>query len=523
MENYKNFNEYIEQTCSKYADRIAFRIKSTPYTDITYRQMQEDINALTSYFIAHDLKRVAVIGRNSYEWFVVFLSALYSGGIIVPLDRGLFSAEIDNQLSRSEADAVFYTDDLSSIFEEKNNIFKCCVNSEEYTSILQFGRDNYVKPPIGDPNKTSILVFTSGTTSDAKAVELSQSNILSDAYSMAIWENFYSTDVNLAILPFHHTFGMVQMILFTGFGMCHVFAQGLRIAKALVEYKVTILVGVPRIIEEMHKTIIRKLTKAKKANTVRTLMKVTNTLCKLKFDIRRKTYKEIIDAMGGNLRFIIIGAAAPNPESLKFFNSLGILTVQGYGLTETSPCIAAENDDNMRLGSVGKAIPGANIVIDSPNENGIGEITVQGSMVMRGYYKNTQATESVMKNGFFHTGDMGYLDKDGFLFITGRKKNIIVLSNGKNVFPEELEFLVSNHELVKECLVDSCTKNGKEFIRVTVVCEDINSDSSAIKQHIANVCEKLPNYKKIDIIEFTENEFEKTTTLKIKRNKNVSN
>lgn len=529
--NFNNIREIIEYSSVKFKDRVAFKIKkkiggTISYTDITYERLRSDIEALSKYFMAHNLcgKRIAVIGKNSYEWMLVFLSALCSGSIIVPLDKGLFECELRNQLDRSEADAIFYPTVFEGFLQSRKNLIKICTDNGELDAAVSEGRalplDKEYKKIKIDSKKMSILVFTSGTTSESKAVMLSQKNIAANVYGMNIWEKFYPDDVNMAILPFHHTFGMTQIVLFLSCGMCNVFCEGLKIAKCLSEYKVTVLVAVPRIVDEIYASIIKKLTALKKLKTVNRVMGITSSLSKVNIDIRRKAFKDIIDALGGGLRCIVVGAAPANPDILKWFNDLGILTVQGYGLTETAPVVAAENEAHMRTASVGKPLPNVKVKIKNPDENGIGEIIVSGDNVMLGYYKDDDATDKVMRNGYFHTGDMGYMDKNGYLYITGRQKNVIVLNNGKNVFPEELEQLIGDSPAVKECIVFNKDDSGRDCIYAKIVYNtefDLEKIQELVGEHIKKINKRLIPYKQIRGYDLTDEEMEKTTTLKIKR------
>ncbi len=531
VKQYENIRAMIEDISVKFSDNKAFVVKEKMagkviYKNITFKKLREETEAFSRYLIAHGLqgKRIAVIGKNSYNWMLVYLSALCSGSVIVPLDKGLLEYEIKEQLERSEADAVFYAKEFESVFAHIEGVKCVCTDSDEFKSIVEEGyslknSDEYQKIKI-DADAMSILLFTSGTTSKSKAVMLSHRNILSDVYGMSIWEKFLPTDVNLAILPFHHTFGMTQIVLFLAHGMCNVFCEGVRIAKALTEYKVTVLVAVPRIVEEMRSIIMRKLKSMNKVETVNKGIKLTSFLRKVGIDIRRKIFKDIIDGLGGGLRCIIVGAAPSKPDVLEWFNAIGILTVQGYGLTETSPCLAAENEKCLRRGSVGKALPNVELKICDTDENGIGEIAAKGEMVMLGYYKAEDETAKVMKDGYFHTGDMGYIDRDGYLFITGRKKNVIVLKNGKNVFPEELEFLLEKCEAVRECIVYNEFSDSKDCISAKIVYNtdfDEEKAKEVIDSHIKTINESLIFYKQIKNVEITDKEMEKTTTLKIKR------
>lgn len=525
-QKYAHLREMLETIAVKFENNIAFKVKkrdenNKPYYDeITYARFAKETEYLARSFMKRGLagKRIAVIGKNSYEWIVVFLATVCAGGVIVPLDRGLLDYEIEDQLRRSEATALFYGGE----FRERvanYDLFKVCTEDGEFADMLAEGKEADNKAEYDaievSTHGMTVLLFTSGTTSASKAVMLSQNNITSNAYAMSLWEKFYETDINMALLPFHHTFGMMQMMLFLSIGMCNVFCEGLRIAKCLSEYGVTIFVGVPRIIEEMMLAVNRKIKAQGKTKTIKIALKVSNALRKIGIDIRRKLFKQILDGMGGGLRLVIIGAAAASPEVLKFFNDIGVLSIQGYGLTETSPVISAESDIYMRTNSVGRTIPGVEARIDNPGENGIGEIVVRGENVMLGYYNDPEATAAIMKDGWLHTGDMGKIDKDGYIYICGRKKNVIVLSNGKNVFPEEIETLVNLSPAIKECVVYS---EGDDICCKIVSDDKFEDDKErAIKEHIASVNEQLIQYKKINRYTVQEDEMVKTTTGKIKR------
>ncbi len=523
---YTNLKELIVSCGQKFKNNIAFKIKKKDsngkvyYDDVNYERLSNEVEYLARSIMKKGLsgKRIAVIGKNSYEWIVAFLATVCAGSIIVPLDRGLLDYEIEDQLKRSEASAIFYGEAFSERMKQYD-IIKICTDGNEFHEMLKEGKtcDNKKEYDsiIINPNVLSILLFTSGTTSQSKAVMLSQRNITSNIYAMTLWEKLYETDVNMALLPFHHTFGMVQTLLFLSFGMCNVFCEGLRIAKCLNEYGVTVFVGVPRVIEEMMLTINRKIESQGKRGKINFALKLSGFLRKIGIDIRRKLFKQILDAMGGKLRLIIIGAAAASPDVLKFFNNIGVLSIQGYGLTETSPVVSAENDTHMRTNSVGLTIPGVQAKIDNPDENGIGEIIVRGDNVMLGYYKDEEKTAEVIKDGWFYTGDMGTIDKDGYIFISGRKKNVIVLSSGKNVFPEEIETVVNLSPAIKECVVFA---EGDSIRCRIVVDNNFDGDSKAeIEKHIASVNENLINYKRISSFTIQEDEMEKTTTGKIKR------
>ena len=410
------------------------------------------------------------------------------------------------------------------------NISDVIKNGEK---LLKDGNKNYVGAEI-DEEKMATIIFTSGTTSMSKAVMLSHKNIASNITDMMYVEKVYDTDVNMAFLPFHHTFGSTGVLFFLANGATNVFCDGLKyVQKNLVEYKVSVFVCVPLLIEAMYKKILAEVEKQGKMKIVKTGTKISKFLLKFGIDIRRKLFKEIIEKLGGNLRFIISGASALDKNVAEGFNNFGILTVQGYGLTETSPVLTAENEKTMKLGSVGIPMYSVDVKIDNPDENGIGEIVAKGPNVMLGYYENEEATNEVIKvdkegNRWFHTGDLGYIDKDGFVFITGRKKNVIVLKNGKNIFPEELEALVTNLPYVAENMVYGKTKGDDLVVSIKVVYNEeyvkekygeISEEDlkDIIWKDIKEINNKLPTYKHIKNLVITKEPMIKTTTAKIKR------
>lgn len=382
----------------------------------------------------------------------------------------------------------------------------------------------------------SILLFTSGTTSKAKAVMLNQYGITTNIYDMQQVESFFDTDVNIAFLPYHHIFGSTGMLVMLASGVKTVFPDGLKYIKQnLKEYQVSIFVGVPILIDKMYSTILKEVEKQGKTKLINTMIKVSNILLKLHIDIRRKVFSQLINALGGKMRFIISGGAPLDNRVAKWFNNIGIKLVQGYGLTETSPVISAENDNSIKYGSVGIPMQSLNVKINNPDANGIGEIIVKGPSVMLGYYKNEEQTNAVLKNEYFYTGDLGYIDNDGFLFITGRKKDLIVLKNGKKVFPEELEILLSRLEEVEEVFVYGLpNKNDPNDVKVAVKIvynenfvkskyDNINENDlkEIIWNKVKEINKTLPIYKYIKHMDLTTEPLIKTTTNKVKRNEEL--
>lgn len=556
LPKFDNIKEIIYNSVKLYAENIAFTIKKkvenkTEYINITYEKLLQDINSLGTMLHKKELKRkrVAIIGKNRYEWSISHLACLMGGIVSVPLDKDLQLDELEKSLIRSKADAIIFDEKI----EEKINIIKankktnikeyiCMSELKEYENvpnllklgkkIIEDGNHDYENYEV-DSKCMSILLFTSGTTAKSKAVMLSQYGIATNVYDMQIVETFLPTDVNIAFLPFHHIFGSTGMIVMLASGVKTVFPDGLRYIKQnLIEYQVSLFVGVPLLIDKMYSNIEKEIEKQGKTKLINIAIKISNILMKLHIDVRRQVFKPIINALGGKMRFIISGGAPLDKEIEKKFNEFGIHIVQGYGLTETSPVIAAENDKYVKLGSVGIPMKHANIEIVNKDEKGIGEITVKGPNVMLGYYENEEATAEVLKNGRFYTGDLGFLDDEGFLFITGRKKDMIVLKNGKKVFPEELETLINRTEDIEESYVFGM-KDKEDKSKIKVAVEVVYNKEIVKKKYgeiskeelytkiwneIKEINKTLPRYKYITQMILTDEPLIKTTTHKIKRN-----
>lgn len=551
---YRDIREMIKESVQKYENNVAFIIKEkqkgeVSYKNITYKMLQEDINKLGTALIDLGLqgKRIAIIANNCYEWCLSYLATLCGVGIVVPLDKSLPSGEIESLLQRSHTDAVIfgkgYIDIMKDILTNSENNIEYYISMEKIEDdkflnlqdlqkrgeeLLKKG-DTRFENAIINPEEMNVILFTSGTTSASKAVMLSQKNLVSNIYALNSVEKMYETDRNLAFLPLHHTFGSTGLLFFLSNGVSNVFCDGLKyIQKNLQEYHVTVFVCVPLLLEAMNKRILKEIEKQGKTKLIKIVTKVSNFLLKFGIDIRRKLFKDIINNLGG-LRMAISGAAAIDKTVVENFTNFGIKTVQGYGLTETSPVITAENDENIRYGSVGFPMRNVEVEIYEPNENGIGEIIAKGPNVMLGYYENEEATKEVLIDGWFHTGDLGYIDKDGFLFITGRKKNVIVMKNGKNIYPEELEVLISKLPYVAENMVfgipskdddlDLAAKivYNKEYVEESY--RDISKEElkEKIWQDIKKINKTMPPYKYIRQIIVTDEPMIKTTTQKVKR------
>lgn len=551
---YYNIREVINDAVENNPDSNAFTIKykndqEVSYRYVTYKELGEEINALGTALISLGLKdkRIAIIGKNRYEWALGYLATVNGTGIVVPLDKGLPEQEIILSLQRSKVDAVIFEENMADIMnkirKEKITDVTTFISMDSATQygflpmesliekgkeLLNQGNREFVDAKI-DNDKMSIILFTSGTTSLSKAVMLSHRNIASNITALNAMVKFYNTDVNIAFLPFHHTFGSTCLLLMLSKGVNNVFCDGLRhVQENLKEYKVSVFVCVPLILEAMHRKIMQTVEKKGKTKIIQTGKKISNSLLKVGVDIRRKLFKEIIDNLGGALRLVVSGAAAINKQVAEDFNAFGITTIQGYGLTETAPVLCAENCKNIRYGSIGFPMCNVDIKIDNPNENGIGEIIAKGPNVMLGYYENEEATNEVLKDGWFHTGDLARIDKDGYIFITGRKKNVIVLKNGKNIYPEELEKLMSELPYVEESMAFGYPKDDDLIVSAKIVynkdyVEENYKDMSkedfekVVWEDIKKINDTLTSYKHIKKIIVTDEPMIKTTTAKVKR------
>ena len=553
----KNYREMIEYSVKNYADKVAYKykkngdLKHVEYVEKTYEQVGKDIKAFATELLNKGLenRKIVVIGNNRYEWCISYLAVTSANMIIVPLDKALPNNEIENLVIRSEAEvAIFdkkYIEVMKKLKKDTNANLKIliCMDNikdndvENFSQLLQKGKellkndDNRYEKVKVNPEKMSIMLFTSGTTNVPKAVMLSQKNICANLSDFASWVKLYPTDTLLSFLPIHHTFECTVTFLYGFYSGCTVaFCDGLKyIQKNLVEYKVSVFVAVPLVLETMYKKVQKAIHDQGKEKLISTMVKISNSLLKCKIDLRKVIFKKILDNLGGNIRLVLYGAAPMNKETIVGFNNFGIELVQGYGLTETSPVIAAETDKEKKPGAVGLALPSLNVKIDHPDENGEGEILVKGPSVMIGYYHNDEENQKAFIDGWFRTGDYGYITEDGFIYVTGRKKDIIVLQNGKNVYPQEIEFLINKLPYVTESLVYQRGKDKTD----TMLCAKIVYDKDLIKEKLGEKTEKeyqeliwekikeinqqLPVFKHIKKISITTEPLIKTTTQKVKR------
>lgn len=553
-----NLKDMIEQSEKLYGDKNAFlvKVRNDNYTGIKYSKFKSDIDALGTALTNLGLKNkfIAVIGENRYEWCVTYLGVVNGTGVIVPLDKELPLVEIENLLYRSNAAAVVFSGklekELKSIASTLSSVeYFINMDSEtdegrflSYKNLILKGRElinrgdeSFTGAQI-DSEAMSILLFTSGTTDLAKGVMLSHKNICFDMMAVCASLRIDSSDSVLSILPLHHTYECTAGFLVMVYNGCTIsFNEGLKhIAKNLKETKPTILILVPLILENMYKKIWDQASKQRGLKTkLKTALFVSNALYKsFKVDVRRKLFKRIHENIGGKVRLIISGAAAIDPRISKGFRAMGITVIQGYGLTECSPIVAVGRENCIRDDSIGQPIPGIEVKIDNPNKDGIGEILVKGDNVMLGYFENQAATEKILKDGWLFTGDLGKADELDFYTITGRKKNVIITKNGKNIYPEEVEAYLNKSPYILESMVW-----GKydEDAEETLVNAQIVPDYEALKERyktghipeeevyklisveIKNANRNMPLYKHVKHFTIRENEFAKTTTRKIKR------
>ena len=557
VEKITDLKDMINKSVEKFSDRPAYVFKTEKkeeFKEITYKQLKNDIDSLGTALINLGLegKRVAVIGENRYEWGVTYLAVVNGTGTIVPLDKALPENEIESLIIRSGVEAIVYSNKYNEIMndlkEKKNTDLKYFISmdlDESENGIISFkklltrgkellenGDKRFIDAKI-NVEEMRIMLFTSGTTSKSKAVMLSHKNIASNLMDISSVLKVREDDRFLSFLPLHHTFECTTgFLLPLSVGASIAFCDGIRhIAENIKEYDITFMVSVPVLYENMCKKIMKSIKDQGKGTTVNVGMKVSNALLKVGLDIRGKLFKQVHDSLGSKLRLLVAGGAALDPDTEKTFNSLGINMVQGYGLTESSPVIAVEDDKYKKIGSIGKALPTLDVKIDKPNEEGIGELLVKGPTIMLGYYENEEATkETIDKEGWLHTGDLAKIDKDGFIFITGRKKFVIVLKNGKNIYPEELEILINKIAGVKECFVygkpedDGDYKISAKIVYDKEIMKDIYGveEEKDIKEklwkEVKTINKTMPKYKYIKGITITEEELIKTTTRKVKRN-----
>ena len=556
--SYSTIKEVFERSTTLFKDRTfileKFNRKGS-FEEISYGKFREDvINLGTGLSKAFKLKgeKVLIIGETTYQWYVSYMAMLCGAGIAVPTDKELPENELEIIIKRSEAAAVIFSPRKKDLIKKVANhcpgvkfFFEMYSDEklsgrfagldyvmEEGKFLVDMGYTGYIDTKI-DPDAFAVLIFTSGTTSAAKGVMISNTNLAYNINAVTPYVYLTPEDRLFSVLPLHHTYESTIGFLYPmAMGASVAVCQGLKhIANDMKETSPTAILAVPLLIETLHKKITQSIEKSGKASAVKSMITLTNGLKNLGIDVKKKVFKEIYENLGGRLRIVVSAAAPIDAKVGKWFEDIGILFLQGYGLTETAPIAALTPDYDTRIGSAGKAVVCDEIKIHEPNEKGEGEIWIKGKTVMLGYYEDPEATSDAIKDGWFNSGDIGYMDEDGFVYITGRSKNVIVTQNGKNIYPEEIEGLLGKVPEIQECMVYGKEVAGeKELIitaRVIPNMEEIESSHGEglgedeiykiLWEKIKQVNRKLSNYKTVKKLEIKTDQFEKTSTLKIKR------
>ena len=567
--NYKTVKEFFTKSINEFSERPCILEKpdhKEPYKTYTYKEFGDDVIALgTAMIKLLNLKdkKVIIIGETQYDWYISYMAMLTGVGIAVPVDRELPLNELENVVRRSRASAIIYSpkkeDDVKKIRETIPEVeYFIEMKSDKDLDgkdvginylidngkrIVNSGDNSFMDIEI-DPEEFKVLLFTSGTTSNSKGVMLCNRNLAENINAVSAYVKLYPTDRFFSVLPLHHTYeSTIGFLLPIANGASIAVCEGLRyIVPNLQEAKPTAVLTVPLLVESIYKKINETIKKSHKEKLVNSMIHITNGLKSVGIDIKKKVFKEIYDNLGGNIR-IIVSAAAPIDKKVgNWLEDIGILFLQGYGLTETAPIAALTPDYKPMVGSAGKAVVQAQIKVDNPNENGEGEIMIKSPTLMLGYYEDEEATrEAIEPDGYFHSGDIGYINEEGFIYITGRSKNVIVTQNGKNIYPEEIEMLLDKIPEIKEVMVygkapegeEAKRKDDKELIITARVIPDRekveelhgNISDEEIKkiiwEQIKGVNKKLTSYKAVKSLELKEGEFEKTSTMKIKRYKEL--
>lgn len=561
-DKFASIRDILDYAADTYGDTVLYRyfVKGSEIGEITYRSFREQVDRLGTALAARGLRTatVAILAESRPEWMAAFSAVICGGGVVVPMDKELQEEQICNFLNRAGAEAVFCSDKYAQRLKESFGTLtslKYIINfdntaaedglDENYSALLEKGElllsDGYVEYTNArfDTSKPCTLLFTSGTTGTSKGVLLSQDNLTACVYHSLNMVNIHRGDVLFSVLPMHHTYELVCAQLG---GLCAgattCFNNSLKyFLRNIKIFQPTAMVMVPLFLSTIYKKICEEIKKKNKEKLVKGAIAVTKTLRYVGIDLRNAAFKEVTSALGGRLKNIICGGAPMDADLVDRFAEFGIKVCQGYGISECSPLVCVVPYTAMKYGSVGLPAYGTQVKIVITDDGGreldapageIGEICVKSPQVMIGYFEDEEATAAAFNNeGYFRTGDYGYLDKDGYLFITGRKKNIIILSNGKNVYPEEIEEYLYKLDIIKECVVVAREQLDSEEAITAVIYPDFDKfegkDDEAIiaevKAEVAKINKKLPTFKQVRNIELRKTEFEKTTTQKIIRYK----
>lgn len=577
----RTLKELLDGSAEAFPENPAFWVKEkkrSPYVPVSYRLLQHDVYALGAALRARNLleKPVAVMGQNSYEWIVTYLAVLIAGGVIVPIDRELSGAEVENLLRTADCEAIFCSGKecsklkgiqqirflgIMSFYGDRTDIrqkpapgvqdtdrFRSFLSdpegeAEDWRALLLEGEER-AEEKVGepDPEKLAVILFTSGTTGNPKGVMLNQRNITSNIMDVCRVAHIYTWDKTLSILPIHHTYECtLGMLLVLYRGASTAFCEGMKyITRNMQEAQNTVIIVVPRVLEMIDHKMQKEVQEQGKEKAFRFVIKLNRGLRNMGLDFSRKMFRQVYQALGGKLRLVITGAAAMQPEVYRRFEDFGITVLQGYGMTECTPLISgtpqsAPAERYRKAGSVGIPVENGEVRIGEKDADGIGEILYRGPNVMMGYYHMPEETaETVDSEGWLHTGDLGFLDPDGWIYLTGRKKNIIVTKTGENVYPEEIEEYIGKSPYIEALMVFPWKEEGEEVVAVQIlpnmekVSEALgkeNPENDEIQKFFEELIRELnpglAPYKRIRRTFVREEDFQRTTTRKIRRQDNM--
>lgn len=523
----ETIKEMLEKSAAMYPNNIAFyEKKNNKYYGITYKQLYEDVIAFSNSLYNQGLehKNIAIIGKNSYEWAVSYLATMNGLGTVVPLDKELTKEELENSLQRLEIGALVYSkDQATKIDDSKYNTIK--METDMYEMIEEGKKyGNLLKDKKVDPKETKVLLFTSGTTSKSKIVMLSNENIMYNINTLDQFAVVTEKDRFYSVLPMHHTFeGTGGFLLPLDRGASVIHLDNLKnVSKDMKEMKPTIMIGVPRVVDLFDKKIVKEIEKKGKTK----LVKYATMIGKVVPSLKKHLFKDIHEGLGGQLDKIIVGGAPSNPDAIKRLRDYGIAVIEGYGLTECAPLVAGNNTKKYKLGSVGQKLHGTDLKLVNQNEDGVGEIAVKGPQVFNGYFENDEATKNAFdEEGYFLTGDLASIDKNGYIDIKGRSKNVIITSNGKNVYPEEIENMLNENESIRQAVVSQReNKIVVDLVMKDEIMQKIKNNPKfrdeiykVMKEYVNEINQRISEYKRIQKVVLRDEPFEETSTLKIKR------
>lgn len=548
----ENLRQLFVDTTDRFAERTAFVYREKGVEkSVTYKEFRRQVDSVGTALCKMDLKKahIAIIGENSYSWVLAYWTVLNTAGVVLPVDKDLTPEDTEYILRTGDVAAIFYassvaekvepiaqklgittlirTDDIKEIPEGKLFIKDMIT---EGGKLLDSGDKTYLEINHDDIDQLKQIMFTSGTTGKSKGVMHSSRVLLTNTYQGQ--RLLKITERTLSVLPYHHAYeATAELIIIFHAGLSIMINDSLRtLLPNLKKQKPTEMLIVPLYAESFYRRIWDKIDEGGKRKTVEKAIKISRAFLKIGIDLRKTLFKEIHETFGGELKLLICGGAPLKPAICEFFNDIGIALAIGYGITECGPLVSINRPEYFDCSSVGLPLPETQVRIDNPNEKGEGEICVKGDNVMMGYYKNKEETDKVLVDGWFHTGDIGKIDERGIVFITGRCKNMIVLENGENVYPEAVEEALTDYPIIKEVVVSEAERaDGKAYLGAEIfpdmdyaTAKGITDVEAEVKKCIDAFNEAQPPYKAIKQVTVRDTEFEKTTSKKIKRKYNTA-